>query len=86
MTTEVKVSGATQDGRILIVDTDGMSGELLQLRFESEGFQCDFIKDGRSALKKDLSGYNIVIVDLMDQDFNGLMFTRAVKTNPDTFY
>lgn len=85
MTTEVKVSGATQGGKILIVDTDGMSGELLQLRFESEGFQSDFINDGQAALEKDLSVYNIVIVDLMDQEFNGLMFTRSVKTNPDTF-
>lgn len=75
----------TADGKILIVDTDSMSAELLQFRFESEGFGSEIVRDGHKALEMDLSAYALVLVDLMDCEFNGLMFTKAVKRNPETF-
>lgn len=75
----------TTDGNILIVDNDSMTSELLQLRFESEGFRSDLINDGRKALERDLSNYNLILVDLMNCEFNGLQFTQAVKSNPETF-
>lgn len=74
-----------QNGKILIVDTDSMSCELLQFRFESEGFHTDIMSDGEKALLTDLSQYSIILVDLMNLPFNGFMFTRAVKRNPDAF-
>ena len=62
--------------KILIVDTDSMSSELLQFRFESEGFQAVIISSGEKALESDLSGYSLIIVDLMDQELNGVKFPR----------
>lgn len=73
-----------QSGQTLIVDTESMMGELLQFRFEKEGFTAKVMSDGRKALESDLSAYTLILVDLMDQDFNGLKFTDAVKHNPDT--
>lgn len=71
--------------KILIVDTDSMSSELLQFRFESEGFQAVIISSGEKALESDLSGYSLIIVDLMDQELNGVKFTRMIKCRPDSF-
>lgn len=72
--------------RIFIVDREQMMCELLQYRFENEGFVVDISHDGRSALQRDLSVYSIILVDLMDCEFTGLQFTRAVKSNIDTYH
>lgn len=74
-----------KEGNVLIVDTDSMTGELLQFRLESEGFSSSILPDGEEALRQDLTEYSVILVDLMNKDFNGLMFTKAVKRNPDTF-
>lgn len=76
---------AAQGGNVLIVDSDSMTGELVQFRLESEGFRSEIITDGRTALDRDLTEFNVILVDLMNQEFNELMFTQAVKRNPDTF-
>lgn len=85
MAMDAQTSNTITDGKILIVDTDSMTSELLQFRFESEGFKSDYERDGHKALEMDLTQYGLIIVDLMNQPFNGLMFTRSVKHNPDTF-
>lgn len=72
-------------GRILIADTDSMSGELLQFKFEDEGFDCDIVHSADELFDMDLTDYSLLLVDLMDSDYNGLMVTQAVKRNPDTF-
>lgn len=71
--------------RMLIIDHEQMICELLQYKFSSEGFDVDILNDGYKALQTDLSDTAIVLADLMDQQFTGLDFTRAVKRNPDTY-
>lgn len=71
--------------RILLVDTDSMTCELLQLRLDTEGFKSDIVNDGRRALQLDLSQYALILVDLMESDFNGLRFTSEVKSHPETY-
>lgn len=71
--------------RMLIIDREQMICELLQYKFSSEGFDVDILNDGYKALQTDLSDTAIVLADLMDQQFTGLDFTRAVKRNPDTY-
>ena len=70
---------------ILMVDTDSLSCELLQFRFESEGFHSEIMTDGRKALQTDLSRFCLIIVDLMEQEFNGFEFTKSIRRNPETF-
>ncbi|MCM1293071.1 MAG: response regulator transcription factor [Bacteroides sp.] len=72
-------------GKLLIVDTDTLSSELLQLRFETEGYQSDILTDGRAAFDRDLTVYNLILVDLMNQPFDGLKFTRSIKINDEFF-
>lgn len=78
-------SDATGD-RIFIVDREQMMCELLQYRFENEGYTVDLAHDGRTALQRDLTIYSIILVDLMDCDFTGIQFTRAVKSNNETYH
>lgn len=73
-------------GRVLIIDADSMAGELLQLRLETDGFKSDIVADGNEALGRDLSKYDVIIVDVMESEFNGLMVTRAIKQNPESFH
>ena len=72
-------------GGILVGDTDSLSCELLQFRFESEGFHSEIMTDGRKALQTDLSRFCLIIVDLMEQEFNGFEFTKSIRRNPETF-
>lgn len=78
-------SDATGD-RIFIVDREQMMCELLQYRFENEGYIVDVAHDGRTALQRDLNIYSLILVDLMDCDFTGIQFTRAIKSNTDTYH
>ena len=58
MTTQNSTSlGGKQSGKVLIVDTESMLCELLQFRFEKEGFQTTVMNDGKRALATDLSDY-----------------------------
>lgn len=70
--------------RLLIVDSDTMMCELLQYKFENEGFSVDISHDGQTALTFPLSDYNLLLVDLMDSEFNGIKFARALRDNPST--
>lgn len=72
--------------KIFIVDREQMMCELLQYRFENEGYLVEIAHDGPTALQRDLSVFSIILVDLMDCDFTGIQFTRAVKSNIDTYH
>jgi len=76
--------GRKRAGKVLIVDTESMLCELLQFRFEKEGFQTTVMTDGQQALKTDLTEFSIILVDLMNRPFDGLQFTTSIKSNPDT--
>lgn len=74
----------SQTSKVLIVDTEALMCELLQFRFENEGYRVHVESDGEKALEADLSDYALVLVDLMNSPFNGLMFINELKQNPDT--
>lgn len=78
------MSDKPTQGKILIADTESLMCELLQFRFEKEGFSSLVITNGRTALDMDLSDYALVLVDLMNSSFTGLDLVRALKCNPDT--
>ena len=70
--------------RILIGDADCLACELLQFKFENEGFKVDVEHDCHAAMQRTLSDYNLLLVDMMDADFNGIKFTREVRENSET--
>ena len=61
-TVEVSKAFKLNFGRVLIIDADSMSGELLQMRLESDGFESDIVTDGVKALERDLSKYDVIIL------------------------
>lgn len=71
--------------RLLIVDADKMMCELLQYRFETEGFTVDIVHTVDAALAMPLGGYHIILVDLMDNAKTGLRFTRTIRDTPETY-
>lgn len=46
---------------IFIVDREQMMCELLQYRFESEGYIVDVAHDGYTALQRNLSAYSLIL-------------------------
>ena len=70
--------------RILIVDADKMMCELLQYKFENEGFQVDLVHDKDSAFELQLGEYQLILSDLMDAELTGIKFARAIRERNDT--
>jgi len=83
--TSHSISTAQPAGNLLIVDADTMMCELLNFKFEKDGFRCHSVHSGNEALRLDLTKYSLVLVDLMDQQFNGLELIRSVRRNRETF-
>jgi len=62
-----------------------MERELVQFKFENEGFDVDVASSASDALDLNLVDYSLIIVDLMDDRVDGIEFTRTIKRNPDTY-
>lgn len=72
--------------RLLIVDEDLMSCELLQYKFASEGFQADIAHDGPSVLANNPERYSLLLINLMSNTtMNGFQLASRLKRNPDTY-
>lgn len=69
---------------ILIVDTEVMMCEILQFKLREEGYAVDVEHTMDSALKRPLADYNLLIVDMMGSEFDGLDLTERVKSDPST--
>lgn len=62
----------SKDKKILIVDDDAMTGNLLVKRLEKKGFICDFVDNGHSCLEKiKKEHYEIVLLDVMMPEMSG---------------
>lgn len=75
----------TASDSILIVDQEVIMCEILQYKFQNEGFHVDVRHSAADALSLPLGSYSLILVDLMDSDFNGLKFTERMKNDPDAF-
>lgn len=71
--------------RILLVDSEIMMCELLQYKFESEGYGVDVEHSAEKALERNIGNYALVIIDLMGADYNGIKLIEEIKQNPETF-
>ena len=63
-----------------------MACELLQFKFQTEGFVVDLVHDGPSALASRPETYSLLIIDLMDNPvMDGFQLAARLKRNPDTY-
>ena len=70
--------------RILVVDDEEDLCEILQFNLESEGFHVDVAYSAEEALKKDLTVYNLLLLDVMMGETSGFKMARIVRENPLT--
>lgn len=72
--------------RILIVDEDHMSCELLQFKFATEGFVVAVAHNGPEAIAMKPESFSILLIDLMENPtMNGFQLVSRLKRNPDTY-
>jgi len=70
--------------RILVVDDEEDLCEILQFNLETEGFTVDVAYSAEDALKKDLTVYNLLLLDVMMGETSGFKMARIVRENPLT--
>ena len=70
--------------RILVVDDEEDLCEILQFNLETEGYKVDVAYSAVVALKKDLSIYNLLLLDVMMGEISGFKMARMLRDNPNT--
>ena len=70
--------------KILVVDDEEDLCEILQFNLETEGYQVDVAYSAEEALTKDISQYNLLLLDVMMGEMSGFKMARLLKDNPKT--
>ena len=65
--------------RILVVDDERDLCEILQFNLEAAGYQTDAAHSGEEALKKEISQYDLVLLDVMMPGMSGFDVARRIK-------
>lgn len=68
--------------RILVVDDEEDLCEILQFNLETEGYLVDVAYSAEEALKKDISVYNLLLLDVMMGEISGFKMARMLRENP----
>lgn len=69
-------------GHILIVDNDVNIAELLRINLKSEGYCVEVVDSASTVEATRLDEVSLIIVDAMDQPYNGVRLISAIKANP----
>ncbi len=67
------------DFRILIVDDEEDLAEILQFNLEGEGYIADVAHSAEQALKKDLAGYDLILLDVMMGEMSGFKLAKILR-------
>jgi len=70
--------------RILVVDDEEDLCEILQYNLETEGYTVDVAYSAEEALKKDISSYTLLLLDVMMGEISGFKMGRILNDNPKT--
>lgn len=70
--------------RILVVDDEEDLCEILQFNLETEGYTVDVAYSAEEALKKDITVYNLLLLDVMMGQMSGFKMGRQLRENPKT--
>ena len=86
MTSNGKTSAYSRSnlGTILLVDDEDHITALLKYNLENESYRVLVENEALHAADTDLTGFRLMLVDAMDQEFNGRDFLRSIKSNPLT--
>lgn len=67
------------DIRILIVDDEEDLCEILQYNLSNEGYQTEVAYSAEEALRKDLDGFNLLILDVMMGEISGFRLADKLR-------
>jgi len=70
--------------RILVVDDEEDLCEILQFNLETEGYEVDVAYSAEEALKKNITDYKLLLLDVMMGEISGFKMARILRENPKT--
>jgi two-component system alkaline phosphatase synthesis response regulator PhoP len=70
--------------RILIVDDEETLCEALRFNLEAEGYRVDTANSAEQVLAMDMSGYDLLLLDIMMGEISGIQLAKILKANPAT--
>ncbi|MCM1522287.1 MAG: response regulator transcription factor [Muribaculaceae bacterium] len=70
--------------RLLIIDDEESICEILKYNLRKEGYEVDTAYSAEEALEKDLSVYDLFVVDIMMENLSGFDFAKRVRNNERT--
>lgn len=70
--------------RILVVDDEETLCDTLAFNLEAEGYETDTAYSAEEALTRDLSAYDLILLDIMMGEISGTQLARIIKSNPAT--
>lgn len=81
---QIRVMGGDENKTILLVDDERDILEVLEYNFKASGFHVLTSTSAEEALDKDLSGVDIIILDVMLPGMSGFKMAMTLKGDPDT--
>lgn len=74
-----------QEAKILVVEDETKIARVIRLELEYEGYEVDIAATGREGLEKfHQCQYNLVLLDIMLPELNGIEVLRRIRTSGDT--
>lgn len=70
--------------RILVVDDEEDLCEILQFNLENEGYIVDVSHSGEDVLNRELSKYDLILLDVMMEGISGYKVAKALRNAPTT--
>ena len=70
--------------RILVIDDEEDLCEVIRFALETEGYSVDVVYSAEEALRKTISDYNLLLVDIMLGEMSGYRMVHIVRNNPKT--
>ena len=67
--------------RILVVDDESVLCDVLKINLECVGYKVDTALSGEEALQKNLSDYDLFILDVMMDSINGFELASTIRRN-----
>lgn len=70
--------------RILVVDDEEDLREILQFNLTASGYAVDTAASSEEVLTMDLTGYSLILLDVMMGEISGMSLAKILKRRPET--
>ncbi len=70
--------------KILIVDDEETLCEVLKLNLQNEGYEVGIATSAEQALTYNITSYDLILLDIMMGEINGIQMAKILKANPAT--